>query len=62
MSSARPFIMLKYSAMEELPFCAVSNAIHTLITRARDWEENIPTIASHTAAEVESDATYVRMS
>ena len=62
MSSARVFILVKYSAMEEEPFCALANAIRVLMTRARDWDANIPSMDSQTAAAVGSAATCARIS
>jgi hypothetical protein len=56
MSSARPFILVKYSAIEDDPFCAVARAILVVMIRARDCDTCNPWIAAQSfAVEVEFD-------
>ena len=56
MSSARVFILVKYLTMEEEPYCALAKGIQVLMTRARDWDANIPSVDCKMATAVGSAA------
>jgi hypothetical protein len=43
-SSARASILVKYSLMEDAYLDAVVSAMRVLITRAQDWEANVPSM------------------
>lgn len=58
MSSARPFILVKNSAIVDEPFCAVARAILVVMMRARDCNTCNPWIAAQRSAAVVEEATW----
>lgn len=48
--------------MDDAPMDAVASAILVLMTCARDWDANMPSIVAYVAAAVSTDEIWERMS
>ena len=56
-SSARAFILPKYSVIVDVPLDALARAMRVAMTRARDWAAWSPWMAAHAPAAVVSEFT-----
>jgi hypothetical protein len=62
MSSARPFIFVKYSATVEDPLVAFARAMRVEMTRARDCDAWCSWIAAQSVADVVDEETWEKIS
>ena len=62
MSSARDFILLRYSLMVMPPFFILANAMCVFTARVHVWEEKISSMDDHSWAAVFAVATCFRTS
>ena len=60
--SINAFTLVKYSLVEDAPLDVVVIAILVLMTRARDWDANIPSMVAQAADAVSMVESYERIS